>query len=461
MIDPPSEMIPPKVKYSGLEVDYDTNITQLYAAITSSLWGDAVTAAENNPDEAKTWVVRRYTDADGETEIMGRFLPLHSACARQPPASVISALLSAYPDGAKCVDDQGMYALHYACGNQASRDVVRMLLMQFPEAAKLRDPRGMLPIHYLACWGPSAISVVDMVLVANRDVADAKDEDGNTPLELALEGEYEDRDAVVAALKRWLLNTAGSAASVENSARTISSKLKGIMKVSTDIEEKKESDSMTGIPISPVVSPHTVSRLRNQIHALQLNQQSLHQNWEGRMINQDEDYRNQINDLANQMKVLEEELWNGNNHIADLEKSLHHKDMELQEAYDIIRMKDALVQEANDERDGLSQTLADLSEQHNRFKRKSEILSDRLGSLNASLYTMMEQQQYVFNAMKSKEENWENISNLRREKMKELVELEEEAAHHDRELETCLMKQTREMEAIQAVIAAVRSSDER
>ena len=135
---------------------------------------------------------------------MWRFLPIHSACARQPPAELIAALLKSYPDGAKCVDDQGMYPLHYACGNQASREVIRQLIMAYPEAAKKADPRGMLPIHYVACWGPSSTAVIDMILVANRDVATAQDEDGNTPMDLALEADYPERNAVVGALGRWL-----------------------------------------------------------------------------------------------------------------------------------------------------------------------------------------------------------------------------------------------------------------
>jgi ankyrin repeat protein len=457
-----NEMIAPQIKPSGLEVDFGSNITALYSAITSCRWSDAVRAAEETPEEAKTWVVRRYDDEDGEdgeNEIMWRFLPIHSACARQPPASVLTALLNAYPDGAKCVDDQGMYSLHYACGNQASREVIRMLLMQFPGAAKLRDPRGMLPIHYLSCWGPSSISVVDMILVANRDVGNVKDEDGNTPLDLAMEGEYDDHDAVVAALKRWMNNTTGASSSVISGAKSASGSVKSTMKVATNIDEKKESDALTSTPASPMVSPHTVGRLRNQINALQENQKTLDQNWEGKLNHQNQNYRSQINDLANQMKLLEMELSNGNNHICDLEDSLHRKDRELLEAYELIRMKDTLVQSANDERDGLSHTLADLTEQHDRYKKKSEILSDRLGSLNASLYTMMDQQRYVLDAMKEREDQWGSISELRREKMKELMALEEKEKD-DKELETCLMKQTREMEAIQAVIAAVRQSED-
>ena len=147
-----------------LEVDYHENITDLYKAITESDWVAAIDAVKVRPDEARTWVVRKHEENPEKN--MWRFLPIHSACARQPPTELITALIAAYPEGARCVDDQGMYALHYAAGNQASRYVMRSLLMAFPDAAKLKDPRGMLPIHYLACWGPSSISVVDMVMVA-------------------------------------------------------------------------------------------------------------------------------------------------------------------------------------------------------------------------------------------------------------------------------------------------------
>lgn len=185
----------------ALEVDYDTNMTSLYKAITESDWDAAIEAVKANPDEARTWVVRKQSQNPQKN--LWRFLPIHSACARQPPNSLIQALISAYPLGARCVDDQGMYPLHYAAGNQAKRDVMRSLLAAYPNAAKRTDPRGMLPIHYLACWGPSTISVVDMVMVANSDISDAKDEDGNTPMDLAKSGDYPERNAVVTALKRW------------------------------------------------------------------------------------------------------------------------------------------------------------------------------------------------------------------------------------------------------------------
>jgi len=186
-----------------LEVDFDRDITELYSAITSEDWDGAFTAVRATPEEARTWVVR-YEDARKKT-VQWRFLPLHSACARQPPSNLVRALIKANADGAASEDDQGMWPLHYACGNQASSDVIRLLLKSYPEAAKMPDPNGMLPLHYLAKWGPSEAKIVDMVLATYPDAVNAvaleeiEGEEGRnvTPLELAEEGDYDDVDYVI------------------------------------------------------------------------------------------------------------------------------------------------------------------------------------------------------------------------------------------------------------------------
>ncbi|CAJ1922776.1 unnamed protein product [Cylindrotheca closterium] len=375
---------------SALQVDFDKNITKLYEAITSSNWEVAVACAQQRPAESKTWVVRHYDDqGDGAKEVMWRFLPIHSACARQPPAAVIQALVSSYPDGVKCIDDQGMYPLHYACGNQASRDVIRQLLMAYPQAAKKRDPRGMLPIHYLTCWGPSSISVVDMVLVANREVANAQDVDGNTPMDLAKEGEYPERDAVIAALNRWV----------------------------TEEQETRGLVSLNKLPTAsaPAKEQSTLDKMEIKVAS---NSRGLGMTCVG----------------------LDEAI----------PRTAEEKDIE------IVRLRQAL-EHANDERDGLRQTLAELAEEHDRMKMKSVILGDRLGSLNASLYGMMEQQNTVLNSLRKREDKWTTVAALRREKMKELLQLEEQDESEQMNVKDSLLKQTKEMEAIQAVIAAVRA----
>ena len=101
------------VKEAELEVNYENNVTALYDAISNSQWNKALGTLQHSPLEARTWVVR-YKE-DNTKGVMWRFLPLHSACARQPPNAVISALLQAYPGGAGSCDDQGMVSSKERC----------------------------------------------------------------------------------------------------------------------------------------------------------------------------------------------------------------------------------------------------------------------------------------------------------------------------------------------------------
>eukprot|EP00586_Coscinodiscus_wailesii_P021537 CAMPEP_0172515204 /NCGR_PEP_ID=MMETSP1066-20121228/266171_1 /TAXON_ID=671091 /ORGANISM="Coscinodiscus wailesii, Strain CCMP2513" /LENGTH=106 /DNA_ID=CAMNT_0013296189 /DNA_START=12 /DNA_END=328 /DNA_ORIENTATION=+ len=104
------------VKSATREVDFDTGPTKLYRAISNSEWNVASSIAKLDPEEAETWVVRKCFDqASNTTRVLWRFLPLHSACARQPPDDLIRSLLKAYPEAAFSRDDQGMLPLHYAC----------------------------------------------------------------------------------------------------------------------------------------------------------------------------------------------------------------------------------------------------------------------------------------------------------------------------------------------------------
>ena len=485
---------------STLEVDYDKNLTDLYQAITDQKWEQAVKLCKSHPEQAATWVVRRYEEDD---EIMWRFLPIHSACARQPPSSVITALLRAYPDGAKCIDDQGMYALHYACGNQASRDVIRQLLVNFPEAATLKDPRGMLPIHYLACWGPSSVSVVDMLLVAHRDVANAKDDEGNTPMDLAKEGDYPERNAVIAALKKWI-NELGAGSSGK------SKMYKNKMESLEEGEEKKEDDDddrRQRRPVSPTEVKHLeeqvrmlssrlndqnnsseVGRLKNEIRHLEeeldykdievseveTERDILTETWKHKyedsefMHKHDErsfqkkyyelekrtEERNKIvvkemNRLREQLKEARHDLFMTKASLEDRSKSTSEKDTEIED----LRRK---LETSRSERDGLRATLGDLMEQHDNYKKKSTQLVDRLGSLAASLESMIDQQKKLSNSMKKRSSQYKDVLKKRQEKLKEIELLEKSMEGDDDNLESSLDKQMKEMECIAAVIAAAR-----
>ncbi len=183
----------------NLEVDYDNNVTDLYNYISNSQWQEALAAVRNNPIEARTWVVRYHEDSD--QGMMWRFLPIHSAAARQPPEAVIQALIQAYPKGVTCCDDQGKYALHYAAGNQASAGVIRSLIHAFPTAATTSDPEGKIPIHWMAISGPFEPSAIAPLVEASKQLYNIVDDEGWTPLEYAYDSTYPYKQEMIDALK--------------------------------------------------------------------------------------------------------------------------------------------------------------------------------------------------------------------------------------------------------------------
>lgn len=447
-------------KQQEYEVDYDKNITDLYEAITNCDWEIAVKALENRPREARTWVVRHYEDSE---DIMWRFLPLHSACARQPPADVISTLLTAYPEAARCVDDQGMYPLHYACGNQASREVIRLLLVANPQAARIADPRGMLPLHYLACWGPSSVSIIDMVLVANRDVKNATDSDGNTALDLAKEGEYAEKKAVVDALERWF----------EEPKKTLETSNPPPALTAID------SSSMSSVSYTKESDKWTVSRLRSEVSKLRTEQREREQTWEAKMDESVERLKAQCFELERKANKGHEELRTARDRLEILEAANNEKDIELNAREEAIAEKDHTIKELNrntkhldreysdkvleleTERDDLRLALREVSENCEAFKSRYDHINDRIGSLSASLSSMMEQQSTLVKTIQEREMREAENGAIRRNKLKSLLDMEERMVnnikHDSGEVTAAFANQAKEMDAIAAVIAAIRT----
>lgn len=187
-----------------IEVDCDLNPTDLYTSICALDWKRALRALEKNPIESRIWVVKRdpYSDKDDDDAV--RFLPLHSACARQPPLDIVIKLLSLYSEASSIIDDNGMYPLHYACANQASAEVIELLLVHYPQANNHRvEMNGSLPIHLSAQWGVSSPVVMKLLLNQNTSLACARDNDDLSPLELAINAEdYEYKDEVIDILRR-------------------------------------------------------------------------------------------------------------------------------------------------------------------------------------------------------------------------------------------------------------------
>jgi hypothetical protein len=356
----------------------------------------------------------------------------------------------------------------------------------------------MLPIHYLACWGPSSVSVMDMILVSHRDVAHARDDEGNTPLELALEGDYPERDAVVSVLRRWLgedslldAATSRSAATSRKSAAAgskpssvsvssnrsysfeagIPSKksLDGQPPISSVAvqekeEEKKEEEdqSLTSTRYTDVSNRLTemvlqkdseMTKLKKELaekdQALEKKEKELKEKEESenQSVTQEKSWEQKFNELEIKFKAQQEEL------------EIAKKDLESQATGSTkkeLEETKAQLKESNAERDGLRLTLGDLMEQHESFKNKSTNMNDRLGSLSASLSSIMEQQNILQKSLRERNAVVDKNYQLRKQKLQELIEMEEMVKDDEEKLESSMQKQTRELEAIAAVIKAAR-----
>lgn len=109
---------------------------------------------------------------------------LHMACDHDAPASVIRALLAAFPEAASMVGTSDMNPLHITCSSQhASVEVVKVLLEGSPteEQTMMRDVDGDTALH-TACRCGAPIEVLEVLLKADPTAVDKRDFEGLTPL---------------------------------------------------------------------------------------------------------------------------------------------------------------------------------------------------------------------------------------------------------------------------------------
>lgn len=165
---------PPAVKNTVNEVDYEHR-TVLFRLLLKKDWKAAVARAQSHPEEASTWIVTKGFNGNL------RFLPLHKACVLQPPVSVIESLLTAFPDGAQCKDQDGWLPIHCACFYGADDQVVNHLLSSYGKGAQSKDDEGRLPLHY-ACLKGASQDVVDVLLASFPKGAMSKDDEGRLPI---------------------------------------------------------------------------------------------------------------------------------------------------------------------------------------------------------------------------------------------------------------------------------------
>jgi len=112
--------------------------------------------------------------------------PLHMACMRQPPKSIVLTMLDVYQSANNKKDSMhGRLPVHYACRFGASLEVIMLLFSMNPGSIKERENDGSLPLH-LACKQVTTSKEVLYYLIRNYPAGlEMKNNAGNTPLDIA------------------------------------------------------------------------------------------------------------------------------------------------------------------------------------------------------------------------------------------------------------------------------------
>jgi hypothetical protein len=131
------------------QVYHHEGATPLFLAIEENDWNNALSLAQESPKQVRTWVKSTGTVGTTFDWSVWKRLPVHEACRRQPPAWLISQLLSVFPESAKKTTQFGELPLHLAVACGADPDVVNLLIAANFSSVATMDQSGRTPLEIL------------------------------------------------------------------------------------------------------------------------------------------------------------------------------------------------------------------------------------------------------------------------------------------------------------------------
>jgi len=345
----------------------------VYNHISSGSWALAISALKQYPEKASEWIVRNTFNEQTNEEEECRVLPLHTACALNPPIDLIQSLLHFYPEGASFPDNQGLYPLHYACGNLASAEVIEHILYAFPKAIKLADPHAMLPLHHMALWGISSPKALDVVLMhCDDEVYLHKDMDSSTPLDLAFVSEENDHvDYIIAELEARYPNESVQ----DNESMEMADVLQDTTVSNTS--QDSENNSLYDKRFSNDEDPELVMRMEMEIKSLKKKLEISDK--ENKMLNT---YRTQNKSLESSLSKVKKEL------------------DEYKQKYELFQNEKDVLDSYKTKSQSLDSEIKSLNEELLRFTRKSERLEHQNDKINARVTKFTHLIQLMYNSMK-------------------------------------------------------------
>lgn len=168
------------------KISFYAKTNKLHKLIGSEKWQEVTEFLRVNPREASRQagvysVEPGYFDGKHDS----RLLPIHYACALQPPPGVLATLSAIHLDGLASRESYfGRLPLHVACLKNASLQCIQELLRSYPIACLVQDRFGRLPLHYALSNG-APFEVVQELVETSPNSARIKEKNGWLPLHVA------------------------------------------------------------------------------------------------------------------------------------------------------------------------------------------------------------------------------------------------------------------------------------
>jgi len=130
---------------NSYECEYDDleSLTSIYKVIEAKNWSQVIEVAKEYPKQVRTWVSRIDK---GSGKQRWRLLPIHAAIIFGASDEVMEEIVTAYPKGVECQDDQGMLPIHLGFRNGIRKITLDLLLFAYPQSVYVKDRKGRLPI---------------------------------------------------------------------------------------------------------------------------------------------------------------------------------------------------------------------------------------------------------------------------------------------------------------------------
>ena len=175
-LDSDSEEEDPYDPYAYLMEEEDSD-PALHNALLRGDWGAAGEALSASSADAAV----QSTDWRAEEDF-----PLQIAVRKGAPPDLVDAIEAAHPLWVWCTDLR--YALNEQLAQGSPGLLAKVLALVTPEAcAQQSEDQGRLPLHWALCLQRTPLKLTRAIFAASANAATVRDNDGNFPLQLAME----------------------------------------------------------------------------------------------------------------------------------------------------------------------------------------------------------------------------------------------------------------------------------